>query len=247
MKTIIIGAGRGRRLDYLTETQPKPFTEINGKRILDWILKAHQQPEIKQIYFIGGYLIDTVKKYYPNLIFRHNDNWENNNILQSLFCAQADFDGGFICSYADILYTENIVKKILESKADICIGVDTDWRHRYLSRTRHPTQDAEKVTAKGTKITALNRAIPDDIAAGEFIGVAKFSATAAELFKKYYEQLGDNFNFENNIPLNRAYLIHFLDYLLKQGLEIEYVATHGQYIEVDTLEDYAYAQNNWLN
>lgn len=245
MKTIIIGAGRGRRLDYLTEKQPKPFTEIGGKRILDWILDAHDRESISARHYISGYLALVVREQYPDLVYRHNDNWENNNILQSLFYARDDFDGGFISSYADILYTPHIVVKLLSSTADICIAVDTDWRARYAHRAQHPTKDAEKVLAEGTRITRIDRAISDNEAFGEFIGLAKFSASAAELFAKEYEKLDADFCFGGSIPLHKAYLIHYLDYLLSHGVAIEFVATHGHYIEVDTLEDYEYAKNNW--
>ena len=245
MKTIIIGAGRGRRLDYLTEKQPKPFTEFQGKRILDWILTAHKQPGITDIHFIGGYLINIVKDAYPKLTFHHNNNWENNNILQSLWYAKDELDDGFICSYADILYTPDIVKKLLQNKSDICIAVDTDWLNRYKHRSQHPTNDGETVKARGTNIIRIDRAIPDHEALGEFIGLAKFSTQGAKIFKQYYETLDDDFCFDGNIPLNKAYLIHFLDYLLRQNVPIEFVATHGHYIEVDTLEDYAYAQKHW--
>lgn len=245
MKTIIIGAGRGRRLDHLTEKQPKPFTEIGGKRILDWVLTAHNQPQIAERYFIGGYLLDVVKSGYPNLQFRHNDKWAENNILQSLFYAKDAFHGGFICSYGDILYTPHIVADLLESTANITVAIDTDWRNRYRYRSQHPTTDAEKVMASGTHITRMDRTIPDDQAFGEFIGVAKFSAKAAELIQEHYDNLDEDFCFGGTIPMHKAYLIHFLDYLLQQNVTIDFVATHGHYIEVDTLEDYAYAQKNW--
>ncbi|HBU07427.1 MAG TPA: hypothetical protein DEB09_05085 [Candidatus Magasanikbacteria bacterium] len=245
MKTIIIGAGRGKRLEHLTNTEPKTFTRVHNKRILDWILEAHQAKELRDIVFIGGYLIDVVRKQYPYFTFRHNTNWENNNILKSLFYAINDMGDGFICSYSDILYKPEIVKKLLASPADITIAVDTDWRARYVHRSLHPSIDAEKVTADGELITTLSRTIPDDLATGEFIGLAKFSRAGAKIFKEYFCNLPKNFQFEKNIPLNRAYLLHYLNYLVQQGVKINFVTTHGDYIEIDTLEDYAYAQKFW--
>ena len=246
MSLIIIGAGRGRRLEHLTAAEPKTFTEIQGQRILDWTLEAHAIRPNPDIVFIGGYLIDTVRQHYPEFTFRHNTNWENNNILQSLFYAADCLDQGFTCSYSDILYTPEVVKKIQASSADITIAVDTDWRARYQHRSRHPTADAEKVTALEGRITCLRRAIPDDEASGEIIGLAKFSPAVAALLKRYYYALPEQHQFEKSIPLNRAYLIHFLNYLVQQhGVTINYVTTPGDYIEVDTLEDHAYAQTHW--
>ncbi|MBI2444288.1 MAG: NTP transferase domain-containing protein [Candidatus Magasanikbacteria bacterium] len=245
MKTIIIGAGRGRRLEHLTAQEPKPFTVIQGKRILDWVLAAHRANGITDLTYIGGYLLDVVKQNYPALQFRHNTEWASNNILQSLWYAADDMDNGFISTYADILYQPGIVAKLLASPADITIAVDTDWRTRYRHRSLHPTTDAEKVTVAGGRIARLHRAIPDNEAAGEFIGVAKFSPRGAQIFKTYHQALPPNFQFEGKIPLARAYLIHFLNYLVEQGVEIKFVTTPGYYIEVDTLEDYAYAETYW--
>ncbi len=44
MRPIIIGAGRGRRLNALTDGQPKCYVPIGGRRILDWILEALAAP-----------------------------------------------------------------------------------------------------------------------------------------------------------------------------------------------------------
>ncbi len=245
MRIIIIGAGRGRRLEHLTENEPKTFTRILDKRILDWILETYRANGENDITFIGGYLLDIVKQHYPEFSFRHNTNWQNNNILQSLFYAADDMDNGFICTYSDILYTPEIVKKLLASRADITVAVDTAWRDRYAYRSFHPTTDAEKITADNGRVTCFSRAIPDHQAFGEFIGVAKFSPAGAKIFKKYFSELPENFLFEKSIPLNSAYLLHFLNYLVQQGITINYVTTPGQYIEVDTLEDHAYAQKYW--
>ncbi len=245
MKTIIIGAGRGRRLEHLTATEPKTFTRINGKRILDWILVTYRANGENDFTFIGGYLIEVIKKEYPEFVFRHNTNWENNNILQSLWYAANDMDNGFVCSYSDILYTPKIVQKLLASPADITVAVDTDWRRRYTHRSLHPTTDAEKVTVDGDRVASFSREIPETEAFGEFIGVAKFSPAGAQALKKYYSELPENFLFEKSIPLHRAYLLHFLNYLVQQGVTINYVTTPGDYIEIDTLEDHAYAEKYW--
>ncbi|MFH0820891.1 MAG: hypothetical protein V1908_03905 [Candidatus Peregrinibacteria bacterium] len=246
MKTIIIGAGRGRRLEYLTDTEPKTFTEIKGKRILDWILQAHLVNDFKDIIFIGGYLIDVIRQEYPRFTFRHNEAWETNNILQSLFFAADDMDDGFICSYSDILYTQEVVKKLLAASGDIVVAIDTDWKSRYRHRSKHPSSDAEKVLVEGGIVTRFHRDISETEAFGEFIGVAKFSPYGALIFKQEYEKLNSLFHFEDKIPLNKAYLIHFLNHLAEKGVKINYVTTHGNYIEIDTLEDLAYANKHWL-
>ena len=48
----------------LTEREPKCFTTIAGKRILDWTLDAFRHNGLDRFVFIGGYLIDIVRSDY---------------------------------------------------------------------------------------------------------------------------------------------------------------------------------------
>ena len=244
MKAIIIGAGRGRRLEHLTENEPKCFTQICGRSILDWILNAFSENGMRDIVFVGGYLIDIVKRRYKNLRFRHNTEWANNNILQSLFYAEGDMDGGFISSYADILYTPKLVRKLQDSNNDITIAIDTAWEIRYKHRSLHPPSDAEKVIVTGDQVLSVTREITPSEAHGEFIGLARFSTRGANLLKRYYARaMNDEGAF--SAPLRKAYLIHLLDYMIQDGVPVHCVTTDGEYIEVDTLEDYQYANIHW--
>ena len=87
MKVILIGAGRGNRLMPLTASQPKSFTDVAGKRILDWTMDAFRQNDLERFVFIGGYLKNVVEESYPDLEMVENSDWPNNNILFSLLCA----------------------------------------------------------------------------------------------------------------------------------------------------------------
>src|SRR6185503_8771674 len=144
MKAIIIGAGRGRRLMPTTADTPKCFADVQGRRLLDWALRAFEGAGVKDISFIGGYQIEKVRRDYPQLTFRHNAGWEHNNILASLMHAEDLMDEPFVCCYSDILFTADVVKRLLAGPGDIGLSVDTCWLERYLHRTNHPPDDAEK-------------------------------------------------------------------------------------------------------
>ena len=178
MRVIVIGAGRGKRLMPTTADAPKCFAEIGGRRLLDWALAAFHTSGLNQICFIGGYQIDRVKCEYPQFEFRHNSNWEHNNILASLFCAEDLMSEPFICCYSDVLFTADVISRLATSPDDMVLGVDTAWLERYKDRTDHPPDDAEKVTAVNGRVTRIDRRIAEWDAHGEYIGVAKFSAAA---------------------------------------------------------------------
>jgi L-glutamine-phosphate cytidylyltransferase len=248
MRAIIIGAGRGRRLMPTTENAPKCFAEIRGKRILDWIVDALTAGGVTDICFIGGYRIEAVQREYPHFTFRHNRDWEQNNILVSLMCAEDLMDRPFITTYSDILYTGDVVTKLVAAREEIALGMDTDWRTHYLPRTQHPPNDAEKAIMKNGRVVRLQREIAYEEATGEFIGVAKFSARGGELLREHYHRRRSEFwdqPYRGARQFQQAYLIHLFQDMIEQGIAFGHADTHGQYREIDTQEDLDLAQKGW--
>ena len=248
MKTIIIGAGRGKRLKSMTDEQPKCYVEIAGRSIIDWTLEALNGAGLRDIVFIGGYRIDQIRSDFPSFTFCHNADWRNNNILVSLFCAEEHMDGGFVCSYSDILYRSPVVKKALAHPADIVLCVDTDWRNRYAARTEHPEADGEKITLEGDRVTRIHRSIPPDEAPAEYTGVAKFSPRGAALLRDHYHRVRRDYAgkpWREAAVFEKAYKIMLFQEMLEHGVDMRLVTTHGDYIEVDTEQDFEYATRVW--
>lgn len=250
MKAIIIGAGRGERLMPTTEDQPKCFAEVQGRRILDWALEAFSKNEIRDICFIGGYQIESVQNNYPDFTIRHNDDWPNNNILESLMYAGDLMMEPFICSYSDTLFTPNLVHGLVQCSGDIVLSVDTDWLSRYEHRSEHPPDDAEKVTVENGEITQVHRGIPTGDAYGEFTGVAKFSRKGAQLLKEYYADRKMKFSgqpYREAKVFEKAYLIHLLQDMIEDGVEMTHADSAGEYMEIDTQQDFDLANQQWYS
>jgi phosphoenolpyruvate phosphomutase len=250
MQVIVIGAGRGRRLMPTTADTPKCFAEVGGRRILDWTLHAFAAHGLDRVGFIGGYQIDKVRQDYPHFVFRHNRDWENNNILASLFHAEDLMDDGFLCCYSDVLFTPGVVGRLLGCTADMALVVDTRWLDRYHERTQHPTDDAEKVAVRDGTIIRVHRAIPTPEAHGEYIGVAKFSARGAAHLREHYHRccrLYAGRPFREAKVFEKAYLIQLFQEMIEAGEDFAPVDTPGGYIEVDTQQDFDYARRHWTD
>jgi choline kinase len=249
MRVIVIAAGRGRRLMPTTADAPKCFAEVSGKRLIDWAVSAFQANNLNDICFIGGYQIQKVKEDYPQFTFRENADWENNNILASLFCAEDLMNGPFICCYSDVLFTPEIVAKLANSPDDHVLGVDTEWLTRYEHRTDHPPDDAENVTVNGGTVTRVHREISEADAYGEYIGVAKFSAAGAAQLREYYHRAKREYAgkpWREASVFEKAYLILLFQQMIESGERFTHVDTPGGYIEVDTQQDFEYARQHWL-
>lgn len=248
MKAIIIGAGRGQRLMPTTADTPKCFAEVGGRRILDWALEAFAVNDIERVSFIGGYQIEKIRAAYPGLVFYHNAGWERNNILASLLCAEPEMEGAFLFCYSDILFTPEVIRRLLASPAAIALVVDTHWRERYTARSDHPQDDAEKVTVGGGAIARVHRAIPPEQAHGEFIGVAKFTGEGAARLREHYHRCRRLYSgrpFREAPVFEKAYLIQLFQEMIEQGVHLGHVDTPGGYMEIDTQQDYDLARRFW--
>ena len=231
-----------------TADTPKCFAQIQGKRMLDWGLEAFAANGINEICFIGGYQIDKVRSDYPQFAFRHNVNWEKNNILASLMYAEDLMDEPFICAYSDILFTAEVVKNLLASESDIALSVDTRWLDRYVHRTNHPPDDAEKVTVLNGHVTRVHRGIEPGQAYGEYTGLAKFSVKGADALKTHFRQASEKFSgkpFREAAVFEKAYFIHLLQDMIEAGERMAHADTPGNYMEVDTQQDFELAQTFW--
>ena len=249
MRVIIIGAGRGRRLMPTTADAPKCFAEVAGRRLIDWAVDSFAANGLTDICFIGGYQIDKVKAAYPQFSFRENANWEHNNILASLFCAEDQMSDGFICCYSDILFTADVIGRLAASPDDMALGVDTAWLTRYEGRTDHPPDDAEKVTVDNSRVTRIHRRMLEAEAHGEYIGVARFSSAGAARLRERYHHCRREFTgraWREAVVFEKAYLILLFQDMIERGERFTHIDTPGGYIEVDTQQDFEYARQFWL-
>jgi choline kinase len=233
-----------------TADTPKCYAEVSGKRLLDWALDAFAANGLTDVCFIGGYQIDRVRADYPRFEFRHNVDWETNNILASLFYAADLMEEPFICCYSDVLFTPDVVGRMVSAPGEIALGVDTEWLARYEQRTEHPPDDAEKVTVANGAVTRVSRAIPTSEAYGEYIGVARFSQAGAKRLRDYYHRLREQFAgrpWREAKVFEKAYKILLFEEMIEAGERLLHVDTPGGYIEVDTQQDFEYARQHWTS
>jgi L-glutamine-phosphate cytidylyltransferase len=250
VKAIIIGAGRGSRLQHLTEEIPKTLVPILGRPMLDAILEALAAGGLRppQIVFICGYLAQTIRDRYPALTYVENTEWERNNILASLMYAREHMAEGFVSTYADIVYRPAAVEALMRSPHDITLVCDTAWRRRYTGRSQHPETDAEKLRADGDRVIELSRRIPSEAASGEFIGVLKASPRGAARICRAFDEARAEYAgkvFREGRTFEKAYLIDLLQHMLERGESMHRVDTDGGYMEIDTLEDASLAEGWW--
>ena len=241
MKAIIIAAGPGSRLNPLTNDKPKCMLELNGKALLQHQIDAFKGAGIDRIVLIKGYKKEMIN--YPDLVYYINDNYQNNNILHSLFYAEEEMNDEFIAAYSDIFYTKDIVKRLLDNKEDISIVVDIDWTGYYEGRTDHPIEEAENVIFDANNnVVKIGKILPDKEAVhGEFIGMMRCSKKGALIFRKYFHRLKQIYSgkpFQRASVFEKAYLTDIFQDMADYGVRINCVIIEKGWAEIDTVQDY---------
>lgn len=266
-KAIIIAAGRGRRLGPNTENIPKCMVPVGDASIFENQVAAFRANGITEIVMVRGYLGDVLEERITALgdigvSVRYVDNPEfaNNNILHSLFYAEAEIDGPALITYSDIIFTPDVVSAVMACSGNVSLVIDRDFADIYVGRDQHPLSEAEVADLKpdGSVHRVGKRALPADDAWGEFIGLMKVSAQGARWMRDSWTELGESFRDRWDEPFQRAdrfrnaYLTDLLQHLIDGGRVLTPVEIRGRWREIDTVQDLERArellqsaQENW--
>lgn len=141
--------------------------------------------------------------------------------MASTWLGLKEIRNDFIFSYSDIIYDADILKGIIEYPAKCVIGV----KKHSISR------DSEKVKIRGKQVTAISTDMSEFEADGEFIGIAKFTGSAAKAFHSAVEELAR----ENTFP--EYDFINAIERLLLKGQKIvPYFVGDKEWIDIDSLD-----------
>ena len=241
VKSIIIAAGLGSRLNKYTESLPKCMLKFGKNTLLEMQLNTFRECGISDISVIRGYKKEKIN--YEGLNYFENTDFKNNNILNSLFYADEKISGNVIVSYSDILFDSYVVKRLLESHADISIVVDIDWRGYYVDRQDHPIDEAEKVIFDANnKVIKIGKVITskNDVY-GEFIGMMKLSSRGADIIKLHFNRAKKIFwdqPFQRSKTFQKAYITDLIQDMVDLGVNVHCVIIEKGWKEIDTVEDY---------
>ncbi len=245
MKVIILAAGQGTRLKKYTENLPKGMLNYAGKTILQHQIELYRKCGIEKIVIVRGYAADKID--YPNIIYYTNENFAETNMVESLLTAEQEFDDDVIVSYADILFEEDMLRRMMAEKSDFAVAVDDDWKSYWLRRYGRIDFDTESLLIDDEgKIRELG--LPDspiEQISARYIGLLKFSRAGLvkikETMRKAALEFGDKPWQQSGKPVCKAYMTDLLNELIESGQDVKAVRFHNGWIEFDTNEDYEQA------
>ena len=239
MQAIIVAAGMGRRLRPYTDDRPKCLVEVAGRSILERQMDAYRAAGVTDIAIVRGYMKERIT--FPNVRYFENPDFRENNILLSLFFAEAAMESGFLFSYSDIVFRPEVVRTVLETKGDYALVIDRRWHEAYVGREQHPVEEGEVAKVEDGRVTLVGKkTMPASEATGEFIGLAYFSARAAQAMRDRFharqrELAGKPYGCAPKFEV--SYLTDLLNDLIASGEVMRPAFIDGGWREIDTVED----------
>ncbi len=240
-KTLIVAAGLGSRLKNHTENTPKCMLDFGGKTLLERQLSSYKKCGIEDISLVRGYKKNKIN--YKGIKYYDNDDYKNNNILNSIFYAEEEINDNIIISYSDILFEPFIVQRALDSDNDISVVVDIDWKDYYIDRKEHPLSEAENVIFNSNnEVVKIGKiATEKEEVHGEFIGMLKLNQRGCKIFKENFHRVKKslwNKPFQRAKIFQKAYLTDMIQELVDIGVKVHCVVIKRGWKEIDTVEDY---------
>lgn len=240
MRLIILAAGQGTRLRPLTDALPKCLVKLNNTPLLEWQLKAAAELQIKDICLVGGYNIDHLRKYDLTLI--ENKDYDRTNMVTSLFCAESYFDKDIVIAYGDIVYSVEVLKKIVANDDPISVVSDLGWHPYWVERFGDPLLDAEsfKINDRKEIIEIGKKSIKavEEIQ-GQYIGLLSFKGSGLSILKETYRILSQ----DKKIDMTKMQMTEFLQHMINFGSSITSVPIHSQWAEIDSPRDLKVAES----
>ena len=243
LNAIILAAGKGERLRPLTDDKPKCMVELFGKSILEWQIEKFQKFGINDITIITGYKSESIN--HPKFNLLKNPKFDSTNMVETLFCAREKLLDSTIVSYGDILFEDNVLKKIIDSDDDFSIIVDKNWLEYWKIRNENPLNDAEslKINSKGylTSIGQKTESIKE--IEGQYIGLMKFQNNGIVQLKSFYDK-SKKLSLSGINPLNKklkfqnSFMTDLLHSMILEGFNLKSVNIQNGWLEIDTITDF---------
>ncbi len=242
-RAVVIAASRGEKLGELTADRPKCMIDVRGQPLLGRLVATFNQAKIRKITVVRGYEKSVIN--LPSIDYVDNDEFESTGEAATLLAARDYLSGDCILAYGDILFRHYVLDHLMATEGDIVLIADALWRERDSdpqSSVRDLVACSEpfKTGYLHGSAVALTRIAPDisesDIN-GEWIGLAKLSATGAEIVRQELAAM------KSDGSLKTASLVDLFTRLLSNGQDIKVVYITGHWLDIDNPADLADAQN----
>jgi len=230
---LLLAAGMGSRLYPLTRNEPKCMTSLNGKTILERMIKTLNRKGIKRLVIVTGHLQECIREYLGDQIgtlkieYIFSPLYKTTNNIYSLWMARKAINEPFLLLESDLVFDKTLLDDMI-------------YPDRMAVAEMQPWMNGTCVTINKTKM--VNEFLTDDADDSEelkykTVNIYSFSLAS---WKKIVKRL-DNQISKGNV--NCYYESVFADLTSDNSLSLQTVSFDGKpWYEIDTLEDLALAE-----
>ncbi|WP_232044035.1 NTP transferase domain-containing protein [Fusobacterium ulcerans] len=225
IKTAVILAA-GETLDF---DKPVGFLEIFDSTLIERTIKLLSKYNIDEIIIAAGYKAEYYKKLakkYPNIKIVENKKYKTTGNMYSLYLLRKYLQEDFILLEGDLIFEENIISLLLNSKDKNVTMIDTSISDK---------EDSLYVTTKKGELLNISKGKYSlEKISGELIGISKLK------YSSYLKMLDKFTQIENKLFF---YEYSFLDKNIFSDLKCIY-SKENIWGEIDNQKQYEYVKNN---
>ena len=231
MRGLVLAAGRGSRMNELTQESHKCEMLVSGRMLVDLLIESMGRAGISELAACTGYLRENVASHFHTEFY--NPLWRSSNMVLSLFLASNWMEtDATIVSYADVIIPFSLLRSASAADGDICIPVDLGWEALWTSRFGDPLIDSEtlRYDSDNNLIEIGNRPYSLAEVQAQFMGVVKITPRGWAQLK---EMLG-------KLPLAevlRIDMTSMLSLAVRSGINVKCLPTEEIWCEVDSESD----------
>jgi choline kinase len=237
-KAVILAAGFGSRLMPLTSDRPNGMVALMGLPLLARQIAVLRAGGISAISIVGGYRAECLDAFGLPVIA--NPAYDSTNMVESLMCARALFDGkdDVIMAYGDIVYEQRVLSALLQATGDVIVTADLGWQRLWSARMEDYASDVEsfRVRADGSLAELGKRPRSLDEVEAQYIGLVRFPAACHASLLAFYDGLDRAARYDGQ-PFPKMYMTSFVQQLIDRGWNVRPALIENGWLEVDTVED----------
>lgn len=241
MKAIILNAGKDT-FESFNDTKPKCLVEIEGNSLLEVQINILYKCGVSDVAVVRGYKKEKIN--IPGIKYYDNDDYEDTNVLHSLFCARSEMNDEVLILYGDILFDENTIKILMESKSNISVGVMVNLNEALKHKKKIEYKDLEMLSFDSenrVKCIGKNLKLNNQDNIGLFMGMIKCTVKGAEILKRNYDRLSNYYSGQANVNkdiLKKSWITDLLNEMTYIGIPLNCVMFEKGWIEINTIDDY---------
>ncbi len=238
-RALVLAATRGEELAGLTREKPKTMVEVGGKPILQKLQEQFKRFEITDQVTVRGYQSEQIEA--EDMRFIDVDDYEGAGELVSLAAAREELEGPMVISYGDILFRQYILNNLLLESGDVVLAVDAAFRekegddYRDLVKASRPYR--LEYTEDPVELKKIDPGLSASEADGEWIGLLKTSAAGTRALQNVLEELE-----AGPADFRDLRFKDLINHLVESGVTVDVLYVTGHWVDVDSLEDLAQAQ-----